>query len=162
MEESNIGLQDKLNALSSTDDEIGTFRKGRYSDDVRTCCYQLLSLNVGIRNIAPVIRAVMRTLAHQSIGRLPSNTVWCRMMMLEGLSLAEIHLGEKLSDKGQDNFTVQTDGTTKYGQHFATFDVATGDASYTLRVRHVFSGSAQDTLDTLKKFWKILTWCRSR
>ena len=45
---------------------------------------------------------------------------------------------------------------TKYGQHFATFDVATGDASYTLGVRHVFSGSAQDTLDTLKEILEDL------
>lgn len=149
LEDHNIDLQDKIKELTSTDDEVETFHKGRYNDDIRACCYELLSLNVGIRNIDPVIRAVMSTLAHQSVGRLPSHTVLCRMM--EGLSLAEIQLGEKLSEDNKDNFTIQTDGTTKYGQHFATFDVATGDATYTLGLRHVFSGSAQNTLDTLKE-----------
>ncbi len=44
-----------------------------------------------------------------------------------------------------DYLTLQTDGTTKFGQHFATYDI--GD--FTLGIRHVFSGSAQNTLDTL-------------
>lgn len=77
-----------------------------------------MSLNVGIRNVAPVIRSVMKNLAHQSVEH---NTVLCRMM-LECLTLAEAQLGEGLSHSDQDNYTIQTDGTTKYGQHFATFD----------------------------------------
>ena len=32
---------------------LQTFAKGKF-DDVRACCYELLSLNVGIRNVAPV------------------------------------------------------------------------------------------------------------
>ena len=49
--------------------------------------------------------------------------------------------------------TLQTDGTTKFGEHYATYDVRTSEAetAYTLGLRHVFSGSAQNTLDTLKE-----------
>ena len=49
------------------------------------------------------------------------------------------------------HYTLQTDGTTKYGrrQHFATFDIATVDGTFSLGLRHVFSGSAQNTLETL-------------
>lgn len=61
--EENIELSEKINELTSTDDDVETFQKGRYNDDVCTR-YELLSLNVGIRNVVPVIRAVMRTLAH--------------------------------------------------------------------------------------------------
>ena len=71
----------------------------------------------------------MRNLLHQSIGRLPSHTTLCRMM-LEGLSISEVQLGKTLSKEGLQNFTIQTDGTTKYGDHFAMFDiqnVATGE-----------------------------------
>ena len=149
LEENSTELEDKLCELS-VGGQIETFQKGHFTDNVRTCCYELLSLNVGIRNISPVIRTVMKTLAHQSVGRLPSQTALCRMM-LEGLSLSEIQLGQKLTEVGQENFTLQTDGTTKYGKHFATFDVATEDCSYTLGVRLVFSGSAQNTLDTLRE-----------
>lgn len=149
IEDHNIELQDKLSELS-TDEQIETFYKGRFTDDVRTCCYELLSLNVGIRNVELVIRSVMKHIVHQPIGRLPSHTVLCRMM-LEGLSLSEIQLGEILSEEDMQNFTIQTDGTTKYGNHFATFDIATTDGSYTLGIRLVFSGSAQNTLETLKE-----------
>ena len=48
--------------------------------------------------------------------------------------------------------TLQTDGTTKYGEHFGTYDVRTSkQVTYTLGLRHVFSGAAVDTLDTLKE-----------
>ena len=147
LEENNVELQEKINELMSTDDEIQTIAKGKFNDDVRACCYELLSLNVGIRNVAPVIRSVM---AHQSVDHLPSNIVLCKMM-LECLTLAEAQLGEKLSHNDQDNYMIQTDGTTKYGQHFAMFDIATVDTTYTLGLRQVFSGSAQNTLDTLKE-----------
>ena len=48
---------------------------------------------------------------------------------------------------------MQTDGTTKYGEHFATYDVKNpeDDFTYHLGLRHVFSGSALDTLETLKE-----------
>ena len=53
--------------------------------------------------------------------------------------------------KKETTFTIQTDGTSKYGQHFSTYDVATVDTTYALGLRHVFSGSSQNTLDTLKE-----------
>ena len=42
--------------------EINTFENGKYNDDVRACAYELLSLNVGVHNIAPVILCVLKTL----------------------------------------------------------------------------------------------------
>ena len=155
MEEKNVELHEKINELTSTDDEIQTFAKGKFNDDVRACCYELLSINVGIRNMVPVITSVMRNLVHQSVDRLPSNTVLCKMM-LECLTLTEAQLGEKLSHSNHNNYTLQTDGTTKYGQHYATFDLATIDTAYTLGLRLMFSGSAQNTLNTLKEILEDL------
>ena len=155
LEESNAELQEKMNELVSTDDEIQMFAQGKHNDDIWACCYELLSLNVRIRNVAPVIRAVMKNLAYQSVDGLLSNTILCKMM-LECLTLAEAQLGEKLSQNDQDNYTTQNDGTTKYGQHCATFDIATVDATYTLGLHHIFSGSAQNTLDTFKEILKDL------
>lgn len=50
------------------------FNGGKYCDDIRACCFELLSLNVGIRNVKPVINA---NLAHKSVDRftLSSNFV---------------------------------------------------------------------------------------
>ena len=48
--------------------------------------------------------------------------------------------------------TLQTDGTTKFGEHFSTYDIRTEEAvTYTLGIRHVFSGSAKNTLETFQE-----------
>ena len=134
-------------------EEVTTFEHGRYTDDVRACVYELLSLNVGLRNVGPVIRCVMKNVAHKSVSRLPSHGLTCQMI-LESLTVAQAHLGEKLGEaEGLDNHTLQTDGTTKYGDHLITYDVKTSEdqPAYTLGLRHIFSGSSTDTLDTLKE-----------
>ena len=70
-------------------------------------------------------------------------------MMIESLTVAQAQLGEKLTeDHESDFFTLHTDGTTKHGEHFGTYDITTEDGTYHLGLRHVFSGSAQTTLDT--------------
>ncbi len=150
----NAGMNDTVDALLTR--EITTFKDGKYTDDVRACIYELLSLNVGVRNVAPIIQCVFKNIAHQSIDRLPSYSLTCQMM-LESLSVLQAQLGESLTEF--DGFsTLQTDGTTKFGTHYETFDVRVPPSStssscetYTLGLRHVFSGSSQDTLDTLKE-----------
>jgi len=81
-------------------------------------------------------------------------------MMLECLTIAQAQLGEQLSQSDGEHYMLQTYGTTKHEQHFATLDVATIGETYALRLRHVFSGSAQNThvlleilddLDTVRK-----------
>ncbi len=59
-------------------------------------------------------------------------------MMLECLTVAQA------VSRRWAHYTIQTDGTTKFGQKFSTFDIAEKRL-----LRHVFSGSAQTTLDTL-------------
>ena len=49
---------DTVNEITSSTD-IVTCEHGKYTDDVRTCCYELLSLNVGTWNAIPVIKAVL-------------------------------------------------------------------------------------------------------
>lgn len=88
---------------------------------------------------------------HKSVERLPSHGLTCQMI-LESLMIAQAQLGEKLSET-DGCCTLQTDGTTKFGEHFATYDVKNPEDGFTyhLGLRHVFSGSAQDTLVTLKE-----------
>ena len=62
-------------------------------------------------------------------------------MILKSLTVVQAHLGEKLGEaEGLDNHTLQTDGTTKYGDHFITYDVKTSEdqPAYTLGLRHIF------------------------
>ena len=47
--------------------------------------------------------------------------------------------------------TLQTDGPTKFGKHYATYDINNAVFSYSLGVLHVLSGSAKNTLETFEE-----------
>ena len=49
---------DELEARQTSQPAVVTFDKGRYTDDVRVTCLDLLSRNVGILNVEPIIRSV--------------------------------------------------------------------------------------------------------
>ncbi len=65
-------------------------------NDVRTCCYELLSLNVSVSNVKLVIESVLRNIAHKEVDRLPQKTAVCDML-LECLTCAQAQIGEELS-----------------------------------------------------------------
>ena len=149
LDSSNAKLSETIESILSSD-EIATFEGGKYTDDVRAYIYELLSLNVGVRNVKPIVCCVLKNLAHKSVARLPSHGLTCQML-LESLTIAQGQLGEKLS-QSLDYNTLQTDGTTKFGDHFETYvKTAEDKPAYTLGLRHVFSGSAANTLDTFKE-----------
>ena len=93
--------------------------------------------------------SVLRNIAHKSATRLPSYGLTCQMI-LESLTVVQAQLGDCLSE-ASGFMTLQTDGTTKFGDHYATYDVRTDSFSYSLGLCHVFSGSSMDTLETLKE-----------
>ena len=162
LEEENLDLHEKVEEiLSESAEQLVTFEKGKYTDDVRACCYELLSLNVGVRNVKPVITAVLNKIAHKQVNRLPGRSVLCDMMV-ECLTIAQAQLGEELSQEIADNCTLQSDGTSKYGTHFSTYDITTTEETYTLGLRHVFSGSAQNTMDTLLEILEDLDVVRNK
>ena len=55
-------------------------------------------------------------------------------MMVEYLTLAQ--LGQELSNEEREYHT-QTDGTTKYGEHYIAYDVNIVSGSYMLSLHHV-------------------------
>ena len=61
--EENSELRELVDDLMISTTDITTFAQGKYTDDIRLCCYELLSLNVGVRNIKPVITSVLRNIA---------------------------------------------------------------------------------------------------
>ena len=149
LERDNAEMTETIESIMQ-DTEVQAFECGKYTNDVRACIYELLSLNVGVRNVAPIIRCVLKCLVHKSVSRSPSYGLTCQMI-LESLVLAQAQLGEELLQT-PGSTTLQTDGTTKFGEHFSTFDVKTEEAvTYTLGIRHIFSGSAQNTLETFQE-----------
>ena len=99
--------------------------------------------------MAPIVRCVPKNMAHKSVQRLPSYGLTCQMI-LESLTVAQAQLCNGLAE-GNGFMTIQTDGTTKYGEHFTTYDIQVESVTYSLGLRHVFSGSSCDTLETLKQ-----------
>lgn len=147
----NADLNEAFQSVMSQSEMIQTMKHGKYTDEIRTCVYELLSLNVGVRNVAPIIQCVLKNVAHKSVSKLPSYGLTCQMI-LESLAVAQAQLGDCLSETS-GYCTLQTDGTTKFGEHYATYDVSVPNesTSYSLGMRHVFSGSASNTLEAFKQ-----------
>lgn len=141
-------------------EEVVTFENGKYRDDIRSCIYELLSLNVGI-NVSPIIKSVLKNVVHKTAKRLPSYGLICNMMT-ESLAIVQAQLGQELADHCPGFSTLQTDGTTKWGIHYSAFDIQVPETNdtYALGLRHVFSGSASDTLSTFKEILEDLDTVR--
>ena len=70
-------------------------------------------------------------------------------MLAESLVVAQAQLAEKLVTSHHN--TIHSDGTTKFGKHYGAVEISTEDGTYTVGIRNMFSGSAQNTLDILKE-----------
>ncbi len=141
------------NLLSKNEDDqrfekaIQAFHSGKFEDGVRQCCIELLCMNVGVRNVEPIIRSVLFNCAGIDIDRLPKYSTLVGM-----LSEMKVIAYQQLSDEvAKSEFTtLHSDGTTKFGQHYGSFQISTEKSAYTLGLMEMSSGSAQHTLDCLK------------
>lgn len=118
-----------------------------YNDNVRQCCLELLSMNVGIHQVSPIITCVLKNLTNQEIDTLPSNRTLVRMLTeLKFLSY------QQLADSLQqcENITLHSDGTCKFGQHYTSFQISTGTSTYSLGLSQMLSGTAKQTLELFK------------
>ena len=66
--EANAQLLETINELRSR--KITTHKDGKYTNSMRVCVMELLSHNVGIRQVEPVIKAVSK-LCEVECDRLP-------------------------------------------------------------------------------------------
>lgn len=66
-----LELHETAEKLMAETEEIATSEKGKYQDNIQLCCYALLSLNVGVKNVE-VIQSVLYNTGERSVGRLPS------------------------------------------------------------------------------------------
>ena len=108
---------------------LPTITGGKFSDSIRQCCIELLSLNVGVRNVEPVIRSVLCNVAGVDVDRLPKYSTLVGMFS-EMKVLAFQQLAEELTE--YEHTTLHSDGTTKFGHHYGSFQVSTEKSAYTL------------------------------
>ena len=120
----------------------------KYLDNVRQCCIELLSMNVGIKNVEPVIRCVLKHMTGIMVDELPQSTTLVRMLAeMKGLSCQQIV--EELHD--HDNLTLHSDRTTKFGQHYYSFQVSTPSSTYSLGLSEMLTGSTTQVLHTFRQ-----------
>ena len=76
---------------------IPTFHSGKFTDSVRQCCIELLSLNVGVRNVEPIIRSVLSNFMGVDIDRLPNSPViiWFDLKQIATQMLSTVSGTEK-------------------------------------------------------------------
>ena len=127
--------------------QILTLEDGKYTDPVRQCCLSLLSHNVGIERVTPIIRTVIGILTGHRIGRLPSVGLLSQMLV-EAKEISLMQVGEVTSQS--NDATLHTDGTTKFGRKYGGYQVMTGDGSLSFGLADMISGSAKHTLDRFK------------
>lgn len=126
LKEANAQLMDELNLFQTR--KITTYKDGKYTDDVRICVMELLSRNVGIKQVEPVIKAVMK-LCQVKCDRLPQHTA-IDDMLIESRSLCQVQLAEALADSAHN--TLHSDGTSKFGHKYTGFQVSTLEGSLSL------------------------------
>ena len=102
LQSENTELKEEIARLQER--RVVTFEAGRYTDEVRQCYLELLSMNVGVNNVARI-----------SVERLPKYTATVQMLTeLRGIAYQQI--AEKLTET--KHTTLHSDATTEYGQHY--------------------------------------------
>ena len=128
-----------------------TYKDGKYTDDVQACIMELLSHNVGILHVQLVIHSILK-MAGVECNKLSQHTA-ISDMMIEARALSQMQLAEVLTQEN-DN-TLHTDGTTKFGHKYSSYQVSTKDTTYSLGLRETASGSAVMILEILKSITLI-------
>ena len=141
---------DNAEAMLHAEQAVVTKVDGVFTDEVRQCCHELLSLDVGILNVRPIISSVLAMVGKKP-GNLPSVGLLSQMYV-ELKQVSSLHIGEELA--GQRNTTLHSDGTSKFGRKYGSYQIASTDKTFSLGLVDMQCGTAQHMLD---KFKEILT-----
>ena len=107
-------------------------------------------MGLSIRNVEKVVKIVLEKLAGIECDRLPKST-FSKYMLIEARGLAQLQTASELADF-EDGLVLQSDGTSKKGHSFSTFDAAQSNSQfYVLGMTEVGAGDTQSQLDLLKK-----------
>ena len=126
--------------------KFSTFQNGKYSDAVRACVMELLTNNVPVRRVEPVMASVLK-MVDIDYSRLPKHTT-VNEILIEARALSQLQLAEQLTTT--ECTTLHSDGTSKFGHHYMGYQVSTEKGTFTLGLQEVQDGSAVTMLDTLK------------
>ncbi len=133
------------------EEEVKTFQGGRYSDEVRQVCYQLLQMGVATHKIAPAITTVLNKLGKKSCDRLPSKSS-ASQMAAECDVLSKMQVGQIILDETCN--TLHLDGSRKKFREYSSFQITTGSGEgYSLGIDEMPAGAAVNYMDSTKNLF---------
>ena len=121
-------LEDNAELIDKCDRHVKLYTENKYTDDLRLCIMELLSYNIGILKIEPVLKSVFKLL-DVTYDRLPKHST-INEILIESRSLSHLQLAEILNTTS--NNTLHSDGTTKFNHKYLSYQVATEEGSLTL------------------------------
>ena len=129
---------------------IKTKENGQYTEAVRATYQDLVTMGVGINNIEHVVHTVLTNFTNMNIECLPKGT-FARLMYTESRRLSQLQMAEELlKDYENSSRTLHTDGNSKFGKHYGTYDVLTDQGqTFTVGIREVSSGDTKTQLNLL-------------
>ena len=119
----------------------------------------ILCMGLSTRNVEKVIKIVLEKvikivlekLAGIECDRLPKAT-FSKYMLIEACGLAQLHIASELVNCEDDDLVLQSDGTSKKGHSYTTFDATNNEGQFfVLGMQEVGAGDAQTQLDLLKE-----------
>ena len=147
LKDQNANLSLEFSKISS---KIETYQKGKYTDEIRLVCYELLNKGVSTKNIPEVIKFVLKSLASLEVDRLPKPTLLKYMSTEAGFISKSVAAKQLLHSESN---TIQTDDTTKKHNKYLNFVATTSTGKLLgLGLQDHFSGDAQSQLDCMQFF----------
>ena len=144
-------LEERMESFISK--EVKTYEFGEYTQEVREVYQDLMTIGggAGANNVEKIVREVLEKIGGLKVGRLPKPT-FAKYMYLEARGLAQMQLIDELVNKEEKNLTLYSDGTTKYGFLYGTYDISTAsEESRVLGLREMHEGTASTQLETIKE-----------
>ena len=127
---------------------------GSYKNNVRACFQDLVLSGVGIKETKNVIATVLKNMVNINVDKndLPSAT-FARSQYEEARLLAMAQVGTTLiTDYEKSKRTLQSDGTSKFGHHFGTYDIATESGeNFVAGLRPMSTGDSETQMNVLKQ-----------
>eukprot|EP00794_Sanderia_malayensis_P002877 gene2877-3328_t len=146
LENENEKLKEEIEGMLEKD-YIQTFKDGKFTKEIRMVYYDLLSMNLSVRNCEKVIRCVLEKLGNTVVDKLPSKSVASRLMV-ESRVLAQMQVADAMLE-GSHN-VLHMDGTKYNFEEKGSFQVVTPSGAYTMSVEDMLSGEAECYLDTFR------------
>ena len=121
---------------------------GHYNDTVRATYQDLVMMGVGINNFEKVVRTILTNFTNMIIECL-SKATFPRLMYTESTRLSQLQVAESsLKDYDSSCRTLHTDGTSKFGKHYETYDVVTDQGQTSITgIREVSSDDTETQLN---------------